>query len=155
GRELRTAEQMPDGTRTDWSVRGGLHVISVTHSRYDTRKHSHYIEPIAARHRVWLEPRTFSKSHKTGMTACEPVYGDDGALAAVVAIDFSVEDLSVAIGRPPLDGASTIVFTRDGTILAAPSVETPQIPAVQERLLRYDDFHEPAFNALFNALALM
>ena len=149
--ELRTGDRTADGARTNWSYTGGQHVAGVEPSSYDARTRPHYTAAIAAKHRVWMPPHAFSTSHKTGITVTEPVYVD-GALVAVDTIDYNVDELSAAIGRPPIEDATTLVFTRDGTILAFPAVAIPKAAIEQQRLLDYRDFHEPALDALFAAL---
>jgi serine/threonine protein kinase len=150
--ELRTGDRSADGTRTNWSYAGGQHVAGVEPSNYDARTRPHYTAAIAAKHRVWMPPHAFSTSHKTGITVTEPVYGSDGALVAVDTIDYNVDELSAAMSRPPIDDARTIVFTREGTILAFPAVAIPKAAIEQQRLLDFHDFHDPALDALFAAL---
>ncbi|HEX4456241.1 MAG TPA: protein kinase [Kofleriaceae bacterium] len=150
--ELRTGDRSAEGSRTNWSYAGGQHVAGVEPSPYDARTRPHYTAAVAAKHRVWMPPHAFSTSHKTGITVTEPIYSADGALVAVDTIDYNVDELSAAIGRPPLDDATTLVFTRDGTILAVPAVAIPKAAIEQQRLLGYRDFHDPALDALFAAL---
>jgi serine/threonine protein kinase len=150
--ELRTGDRTAEGARTNWGYVGGQHVVGVEHSDYDARTRPHYKAAIDAKHRVWMPPHAFSTSHKTGITVTEPIYMADGTLVAVATIDYNVDELSAAIGRAPIDDAQTIVFTRDGTILAFPAVAIPSAAIEQQRLLDYHDFHDPALDALFAAL---
>jgi serine/threonine protein kinase len=149
--ELRTADRTPGAVRTDWSFDHGIHSVHTEATTYDARTRPHYTAAVAAKQRVWMAPHAFSTSHKTGITVTEPVY-TDGALSAVVTIDYNVDELSASIGRAPIDDARTIVFTRDGTILAYPAVAIPDAAIKEERLLRYSDFHDPALDALFAAI---
>jgi len=55
--------------------------------------------------------------------------------------------------RAPFDGARTIVFAGDGTILAYPAAQLPANAIRENRLLRHEDFADPAIEALFAALA--
>ena len=73
-------------------------------------------------------------------------------LTAVLTIDFDVGELSAFIGRPPLAGARTLMFTADGTVLAYPSVPIPDVAKEENRVLRYPDFKDPALDALFAAI---
>ena len=57
-------------------------------------------------------------------------------------VDFNVEELSASIGQAPIDGARTVVFSSDGTILAYPSVAIPAVAIQEKRLLSYKDFNE-------------
>jgi len=147
--ETRVGEAM----RTNFGFKGGeLQVVSVEKSTYDPRTRPQYELAISSKARVWMPPRTFSSSHKTGLTVTEPVFSPDGTLTAVLAVDFDVAELSKFIRRPPLAGARTVMFTADGTILAYPSVAIPQTAIAEKRLLRYQDFKEPALDALFAAI---
>jgi len=147
--ETRVGESM----RTNFGFSGGTaEVVSVEKSTYDPRTRPQNELAISSKARVWMPPRTFSSSHKTGLTVTEPVYGPDGALTAVLAVDFDVAELSKFIRRPPLAGARTVMFTVDGTILAYPAVAIPQTAIEEKRLLRYQDFKEPALDALFAAI---
>ncbi|HEX7703691.1 MAG TPA: protein kinase [Kofleriaceae bacterium] len=152
GDQVLTAESRIDGDRTDYSFAGGMHEISKAPSAYDARTRPHYLKALEAKRRVWMEPRTFSTSHKTGLTVTEPVYVD-GELVAVLTIDFDVESLSGSIGQPPIDGARTAVFTRDGAMLAYPSVPVPTVATAEQRVLQYTDYKDPRLDALFSAMA--
>ena len=153
--ELQVAEShvAPTGsTRTDFSfTTGEPRPVKTETSDYDPRTRPRYTTAVQAKARVWLPPRTFSTSHKTGLTVAEPVYVD-GALAAVLTIDFDVSELSAFIGRAPLAGARTIMFTADGSVLANPSAPIPDVAKAENRVLRYTDFKDPALDALFAAL---
>ncbi len=139
--------------RTNYSFAGGMHVLDTETSHYDVRTRPHYTEAIKARRRVWLPPHTFSTSHKTGLTVTEPVYASDHTLVAVITIDFDVESLSSSIGESPIQGARTVVFSPDGTMLAYPAVPVPQAAVDEHRLLSYRDYHDPRLDALFAAFA--
>jgi serine/threonine protein kinase len=152
GDEVITAESRVGGDQTDYSFVGGMHEIGKKPSKYDARTRPHYLKAVEAKRRVWLEPRTFSTSHKTGLTVTEPVIVD-GELVAVLTIDFDVESLSGSIGQPPIDGARTAVFTRDGAMLAYPSVPVPKVATEQQRVLRYTDYGDAKLDALFKAMA--
>jgi len=155
GDEVRVAESRigDAGTdRTNYGFDGGIHAIGSEHSTYDVRTRPHYKEAVAARRRVWLAPHTFSTSHKTGLTVTEPVFAD-GELVAVLTIDFDVESLSSSIGESPIQGARTVVFTPDGTMLAYPAVAVPPVAIQEQRLLHYKDYADPRLDALFDAFA--
>ncbi|MDX2093459.1 MAG: protein kinase [Kofleriaceae bacterium] len=150
-RELRVQEtRVADRTRTSYALRDGqMVVLSVEPSQYEPLQRPQYLKPVEAKRRVWLPPRTFETSHRTGVTVSEPVLAADGTLIAVVSLDFDVAALSRVIGRPPLPGARTVMFTRDGTILAFPGAPIPEKAAKEKRLLRYEDYKDPALTALF------
>ncbi len=140
-------------TRTNYALVNGVpEQINVEVSDYDPRKRPHYQLPIEAKKRVWLPPRVFSSSGKTGVTVSEPVYTAEGELGAVLTLDYDVAELSDFIRQPPLAGARSVVFTSDGTILAFPSAPLPEEAINQKRLLRHIDFHDPALDALFTAI---
>jgi serine/threonine protein kinase len=130
----------------------GVHEASRETNNYDARTRPHYTKAVETKKRVWLPPRTFFTSHKTGLTVTEPVYAEDGSLRAVTTVDFDVGALSSFIERPPFEAARTIVFAADGTILAFPATALPKDAAQQNRLLRHEDFADPALEALFAQL---
>ncbi|HEY5951807.1 MAG TPA: serine/threonine protein kinase, partial [Kofleriaceae bacterium] len=121
-------------------------------SEYDPRKRPYYEAVVQAKKRVWLPPRVFSSSGKTGVTVAEPVLTETGEIAAVLVLDYDAAELSELIRQPPLAGARSVVFTRDGTILAYPSAPIPEIATKEKRLLRHTDFKDPALAALFEAV---
>jgi serine/threonine protein kinase len=115
---------------------------------YDPRERPHYKLAVQAKKRVWMPPRVFSTSGKTGITVSEPIYGVDDQLVAVITIDFDVESLSTFIRKPPIVGARNVMFTADGTILAYPEGAMPSQAAAEKRLLKYTDFHDAALDRL-------
>src|SRR5258706_15860444 len=72
----------------------GVHEVSRETNNYDARTRPHYMKAVEAKTRVWLPPRTFFTSHKTGLTVTQPVYAEDGSLRAVTTVDFDVGALS-------------------------------------------------------------
>ena len=114
-------------------------------NQYDPRERAFYQLAAKTGARAWTEPYTFFKSHETGITCTEP-YVVDGALRAVLTVDFDVGALSTYVARPALDQARSVAFTRDGTILAYPAAD--QLPA-SDKLLRFEDLKDPALDALF------
>ncbi|HEY0251195.1 MAG TPA: serine/threonine-protein kinase, partial [Kofleriaceae bacterium] len=93
----------------------------------------------------------FFTSHKTGLTVAEPVY-NGAALVAVTTVDFDVTEMSSFVVRAPFEGARTLVFASDGTVLAYPSAQVPARAMTENRLLRHEDFADPALEALFTAI---
>ncbi len=145
----------PTGTtRVNYGVKAGqlLEVARVTNT-YDPRTRPYYKAALEAKQRVWLPPRVFATSGKTGLTVSEPLYGPDHQLRAVLSIDYDVAELSSFLRSVPLAGAHTVMFTADGTILASSSPSVPQA-AKEKRLLRYTDYGDPALDALFASDAL-
>lgn len=74
---------------------------------------------------------------------------DGATLRAVLTVDFDVGALSTFIARPALDHARSVVYTRDGTMLAYPAATLP----ATDKLLRHEDLKDPALEALFAANA--
>jgi len=147
--EIRVGDKQTDGT--NYSFIGGIHVSGTKTSTYDPRTRPHYTLAVANKRRTWMPPRTFSTSHKTGLTVTEPVYAQDQSLVAVLTIDFNVDELSASIGKAPIESARTVVFASDGTILAYPSGKIPAVAMEEKRLLNYKDFNDPALGAMFDA----
>jgi serine/threonine protein kinase len=154
-RETRVQESRvgdKETTRTNYAlVQGVPEVIATEISNYDPRKRPHYQVAVEAKKRVWLPPRVFSSTGKTGVTVSEPVYTADGELGAVLTLDYDVTEVSDFIRNPPLAGARSVVFTSDGTILAFPSAPLPENATKEKRLLRHTDYNDPALAALFDA----
>ncbi|HEY1812494.1 MAG TPA: serine/threonine protein kinase [Kofleriaceae bacterium] len=139
-------------TRTNLSLAGGPHVVGTETTNYDPRTRPQWALATTAKQRVWMPPRTFFTSHATGLTVAEPIYDTDGKIRAVTTVDFDVTELSAFVVRAPFDGARTIVFAGDGTILAYPAAELPANAIRENRLLRHEDFADPAIEALFATL---
>jgi tRNA A-37 threonylcarbamoyl transferase component Bud32 len=139
-------------TRTNYRVGSEVVEIGIEYNDYDPRKREHYSIAVDAKHRVWMPPRVFSSSGKTGITVSEPIYNEAGELSAVMTLDFDVEGLSKFISKAPLRGAKNVMFTPQGTILAYPSVEIPRAARAEKRLLQHTDFSDPALTALFAAI---
>lgn len=141
------------GTRINYEVKNGQLVeIKRLPNTYDPRSRPYY-EAAVKMGKTWLPPRVFSSSGKTGLTVTEPVYGPDNKLEAVISIDYDVAELSTFLRSAPLEGAHTVMFTADGTILANSSKVVPKA-AQEKRLLRYTDFEDPSLQALFASTAI-
>jgi serine/threonine protein kinase len=152
--------------------RGALVPLRRETTDYDPRRRGFYRLAEATGARAWTEPYTFFASHETGITCTEPVYeagsdepggsggggrsGPDGktgpdrpghALRAVLTVDFDVGALSRYVARPVLDHARSIVYTRDGIVLAYPAADKLALPAA-DKLLRHEDLRDPALEVL-------
>jgi serine/threonine protein kinase len=148
---FRGARLAPDGTiELQESKPGEVHkylkrgnevkLVATEPTPYDPREREFYKRAIAANARVWTDPYTFYLSHETGITCAEPAGN-----GTVLTVDFHVGALSTLVARPALDQARSIVYAKDGVVLAYPSTKTPQ----GDRLLRFSDLHDPALDALF------
>ena len=115
---------------------------------YDPRQRGFYKLAEATGARAWTAPYTFFATHETGITCTEPVYGAGHALAAVLTVDFDVGALSQYVARPVLEQARSLVYTRDGIVLAYPAADQLALPA-RDQLLRHEDLRDPALEALF------
>ncbi|MFT3694836.1 MAG: serine/threonine protein kinase [Kofleriaceae bacterium] len=144
--KIQVQESTVDSGKATWyEVVDDLLVPKKTEiTHYDPRTRDFY--KLAQKgERTWTEPYTFFKSHETGITCTEPVYDSSKQLAAVITVDFDVGALSAFIARPALDGARSIVFTRDGTVLAAPMVK--DLP-ITDKVVRAADLKDPVLDAL-------
>jgi serine/threonine protein kinase len=145
----------PGGTRVNYEVKNGqLLEIKRVPNTYDPRTRPYYEVAVKEGKRTWLPPRVFSSSGKTGLTVTEPVFGPDHKLGAVISIDYDVAELSTFLHKAPIEGAHTVMFTADGTVLANSSKQA-SAAAREKRLLRYTDFDDPALQALFSSDALV
>ena len=139
-------------TRTNLSLVGGSRVVGTEATTYDPRTRPHWLAATKAKTRVWMPPRTFFTSHATGLTVAEPIYNSDDSILAIMTVDFDVTELSSFVVRAPFDGARTLVFAGDGTILAYPAAQLPANAMRENRLLRHEDFADPTIEALFAVL---
>jgi serine/threonine protein kinase len=157
-RDVRVQESVVGAnatTRTNYAIaRGRAAAASTETTSYDPRTRPHYALATREGTRAWMQPHTFFASHRTGLTIVEPLFADaeHRALRAVITVDFDVTALSSFIVRAPVDGARTIVFAGDGTILASAGIRVPDAAAHENRLLRHEDFADPAIEALFAEL---
>jgi serine/threonine protein kinase len=128
---------------------GALQLLRVEPNTYDPRTRGFYQLAEKSGARAWTAPYTFFKSHETGITCTEPVL-DGAKLLAVLTVDFDVGALSSFVARPALDQARSVVYTRDGTMLAYPSADTLKLPDT-DQLLRHEALNDPALERLFAA----
>jgi len=155
GTEVRVQESVVGASktaRTNYAIAGReIRTLETKQNDYDVRKRPHYQFAAEQRTRAWMPPRLFYTSKTTGVTCVEPVIVD-GAIVAVLTVDFDVGGLSELLVRAPMKDARTVLFSRDGTILAFPGVKPPEIAVRENRLLSYTDYDDPALNALFATL---
>jgi len=127
---------------------GSLRLTKTEVNTYDPRSRGFYQLALRQQARAWTEPYTFFKSHATGITCTEPMY-DGTTLRAVLTVDFDVGALSTFIARPALDQARSVVYTKDGTMLAYPAADKIAVPT-GDKLLRHEDLKDPALDALLD-----
>jgi len=120
------------------------------HSTYDPRTRAFYKLAVSSGRRVWTQPYPFFGTHYTGITRAEPVL-ESGSLHAVITVDFDVTALSAILSRFSMEGASTLIYTRDGMLLAYPNGEgrINDLPLRQDRALLFSDLDDPLLNAFF------
>jgi serine/threonine protein kinase len=123
-----------------------LRLLRTEPNQYDPRTRGFYQLAQKTGTRAWTAPYTFFQSHETGITCTEPVF-DGATLRAVLTVDFDVGALSTFVARPALDQARSVVYTKDGTMLAYPAAE--KLLPVSDKLLRHEDLKDPALEALF------
>jgi len=147
--EVQESRITPSGTQVKWFlVKGGkLEPLREKVTQYDPRKRPFYELAKKTGARAWTAPYTFYLSHETGITCTEPVF-ENGALKAVLTVDFDINALSSYVARPALDEAKSIVYAGDGVILAYPAAEKIEVPP-GDRLLMQTDLKDPALHALF------
>ncbi|HTL35258.1 MAG TPA: serine/threonine protein kinase [Kofleriaceae bacterium] len=152
-RHIEVQESTVEPFQAQWFtvIDGRLQPLRTEHTQYDPRKRGFYQLAVAKRARAWTDPYTFFRSHETGITCTEPLFDAMGNLQAVLTVDFDVGALSSFVARPALDQARSLVFTKDGVILAYPAADKLGLPA-SDKLLRVDDLHDPAIDSMFAAL---
>jgi serine/threonine protein kinase len=118
---------------------------------YDPRTRPFYALATESDHRVWTKPYPFFKTHYTGVTRAEALHNADGALHAVITVDFDVTALSAVLSRTSMGGATTLLYADDGTVLAYPRGEgrINDLPLRSDRALLYGDLADPLLDAFF------
>jgi serine/threonine protein kinase len=151
GADVRVQETA-DRMRTNYVIAGrSLRALDAERSDDDVRTRPHWLHALAHRTRSWMPPHVRDTSHTTGITCVEPIV-DNGEVVAVLTVDFDVGALSELVVRSPMKGARSIVFTRDGMILAYPSTKPPEAAVSENRLVTYRDYDDEALTALFAQL---
>lgn len=130
---------------------GALSFLGEEPSTYDPRTRPFYALAMEKKARTWTAPYTFYDTHLTGITCTEPVFDANGALHAIITVDFDVNGLSAMLARSPYEGGRTIIFSQNGTILAyaAKGRRVPQPTA--DVPLRASDLGDPAIAAVVAA----
>ncbi len=143
--------------RYDYGGRNRLTFSRDERSKYDPRQRDFYRLASSARARVWTKPYPFYGTHYTGVTRTGPVYRQTEAgprLHAVLTVDFDVSELSRFLQQGELPDMRTLLFTRDGTLLAFPegTKRILSVPLEQDRALSYRDLKDPTLDAFFGEL---
>lgn len=94
-------------------------------SSYDPRSRDWFHLAREKGERVWSEPYSFFFNRHPGVTRAVPIYSDRERtkLIAVVGVDFDVDALThfMASGESTTETVKSVVFSRDGVVLAYPS----------------------------------
>ncbi|HPH69113.1 MAG TPA: hypothetical protein PLF40_25345, partial [Kofleriaceae bacterium] len=123
-------------------------------NNYDPRTRPFYRHAEKVPGRSWTPPRTYFSTHTTGISAVQSMRDAQGALQAVLTVDFDINALSSFVSEIPVAGARSVVYSADGAILiyTAKDRKAPQLK--EERLLTPADLNDPAITALFADAAL-
>lgn len=120
---------------------------------YDPRAREFYRLAAGSPGAVWTKPYPFFKTSYTGITRTRALRSPDGAVKAVLTVDFDVNELSRYLERIPLAGSRVLMYASDGTLLADPSstARIRALPVRSDRPLRYVDLGDPVLDAFFAA----
>jgi serine/threonine protein kinase len=122
---------------------------------YDPRTRSFYTEAAATRARIWTAPYAFFDTRVTGVTRAAAVWRhpDDPQPSAVLTVDFDVAALSRFLTDEGVAGATVVLYTRAGELLAFPSgaVGKEAWARREGRPVRIDDLTDPVLRAFFAA----
>jgi serine/threonine protein kinase len=131
--------------------RGKLALLVEEVSKYDPRQRDFYALASASAGPAWTKPYSFFKSHFTGITRTEAIRGGDGAVRAVLTVDFDVNQLSSYLEHIPLSGSRIALYGDDGSLLADPahSGRLRAIAATVGRVLHIEDVKDPVLDAFF------
>jgi serine/threonine protein kinase len=146
----------PTGTRVRRFAtddRKGLVPVLEERTDYDPRKRGFYTLALANRQAAWTAPYPFFKTHYTGITRTEAVRGPDGAVLAVLTVDFDVNELSRYLEHLPLAGSRVLLYGSDGTLLGDPADadRIQKLPVTADRTLKISDLGDPVLKAFFAA----
>lgn len=128
-------------------------------SSFDPRTRAWYIKAEENRAPIWSEPYVFYFNHHPGVTRALPIYDDeDGDLIGVVGVDFDVEALTafMAAGESGKEGARTVVFSRDGVVLAYPfgAEKLAALPTLNQ-VITDDALGDADLSALVNSIVTL
>ena len=120
---------------------------------YDPRKRKWWEVALRENKRAWTEPYPFFTGNRTGVTRVEPIYGWDGRLHSVMAVDFDVSALSEFMARAESADVHALVYAGDGVVLAYPKAAA-QIAKLRptSHALNYRDVNDPLLSAFFQSL---
>jgi tRNA A-37 threonylcarbamoyl transferase component Bud32 len=119
---------------------------------YDPTTRDFYRLAVEMGRRVWTKPYPFFGSHQTGVSRTEPVFeAGSRTVRAVLTADFDVHALSESMAHAPIAGARTLLYTRDGTLLAYPegAAAMARVPLRIDRPLAHGDLGDPVIDAFF------
>ena len=86
---------------------------------YDPRTRGWYRSAVERRGRIWTEPYVFFTSRKPGITLASPIFGQDGAVEAVLGIDIEISDISRFLAKNSLlSRKSAYISTSEGKVIA-------------------------------------
>src|SRR5690606_11019138 len=128
-------------------------------SSFDPRTRAWYIKAEENRAPIWSEPYVFYFNLHPGVTRALPIYDDeDGDLIGVVGVDFDVEALTafMAAGESGKEGARTVVFSRDGVVLAYPfgAEKLAALPTLNQ-VITDDALGDADLSALVNSIVTL
>jgi serine/threonine protein kinase len=115
---------------------------------YDPRTRDFFTLASGARRRVWAPPYPFLPSFRTGISRVEPMFGADGALSAVLTVDFDASALAPLLDTPDR-ARHTVLMGPQGSLLASAGFQLPaQARWPRDRALRAADTTDPLLRAL-------
>ena len=117
---------------------------------YDPRKRAYYDVAVRQLKRAWTAPYPFFTTQRTGVTRVEPIFGADGKMLCVNAVDFDASALSAFMARAERSDAHSLVYAEGGVVLAYPSAaERIQQLKPTTHSLNYRDIGDPLLTAFF------
>jgi serine/threonine protein kinase len=151
---LRFQESVPGRSRIfALDDAGGLAEPEPHVTSYDPRERDFYRRASGTRGRLWTPPYAFYETRVTGVTRAEAVFVDEpaDALHAVLTVDFDVAALSRLLTADPVPGATVVLFTRGGELLAYPpgALADEDRARREGRPVRTADVGDPVLRAFF------
>jgi serine/threonine protein kinase len=139
----------------DFEGTDALVLRSQERTTYDPTTRDFYRLAVASGRRVWTRPYPFFGSNQTGVTRTEPVFeAGSSTIRAVLTADFDVHALSGSMAHAAIAGARTLLYTRDGTLLAYPEggAAIARVSPRNDRPLSHRDLGDPVVDAFFTSI---
>ncbi len=120
---------------------------------YDPRARPWYRAALTGTRHAWTAPYIFYNRHVPGIS-CVRALRTSGEVSGVYSVDFELDALSRFVAQlKPSANSVVFVYTRDGEVIAHPTLSVVARGASEPRLLRLADVSDPTLRDFRQALA--